>query len=265
MQLSPNQLVAEAYNETGAFGIGQTPRATDLSSGLTRLGLMLTEWQEQKYMVFHEVERLCPVTPGKPAYSVGEGGDFDTGVDSLRPARLESAWYRLYQQTVPEGIGSYAIGTFGIGLGVPGQNALDFPLRILAAREDYSALQLKQFGAFPEACYYDPAFPLGNFIPWPLPTSGQPAAFGITLRAQLPRGFIATPDALFNLPDVYYSALMLGLALRLCSRMRLPPPPLLPLQAKQAMATLRGANFSVPSLRLGFGRGGAGANIFTGA
>ena len=87
--MTANQIITLALKDSGAFGDGQTPTATDLADGLQRLNMMLAQWQRKRWLVWHTVDNAI-LSQGKQSYSVGPGGD----ISIPRPDRLEFAYIR---------------------------------------------------------------------------------------------------------------------------------------------------------------------------
>src|SRR5215469_8843765 len=108
-------LCTEALKDSGYLGIGQTPIFDDINDAWKRLQWMLQQWARQRWMVYHLVN-YSKVATGAISYTIGPGGNIDTGAGSARPAKLESAFLRQLQ---------------------PSPNQIDYFLEILGAREDY--------------------------------------------------------------------------------------------------------------------------------
>lgn len=219
-----------ALQEAGVVGFGQTALGGQLVEAQARLQWMLQQWARKRWLIFHLVT-LNVVSTGALSYTVGPGGQIDTGVGSSRPDKIESAFLRQLTQSQP--------------------NQIDYPLELLQSMEDYNRIALKQLKSFPSIAFYDPAMPLGNLFAWPVP---QPTIYGvyITVKAQLPTVF-ANAAVKFALPYEYYAAMLYNLAIRLRTRYQIPsfPGDSLPGQARDSLATLRGANTAIARLTTG--------------
>lgn len=220
-------LVNEALRECGRVGVGQTPLAEDFNGAWARLQWMLQQWARKRFLVYHLETKLVQCT-GARTYSVGPGGDIDTGVSSSRPDKIESAFLRQLVTSSP--------------------NQIDYPLGLLQSMEDYNRIGLKGLVSFPGWAFYDPSFPLGTLYPWPVPQANV-YAVAITIKAQLPVQFL-NQATVFNIPYEYYAAMLYNLALRLRPKYGLGtfPGDQLPGLAKDALATLRGANTAIARL-----------------
>lgn len=211
------------------MGTGQTPNQQDITDAQARLQWMLQQWERKRWLVYHLVN-VSKVSTGTVSYSVGPGGDFDTGAGSVRPAKLESAFLRQLTQSAP--------------------NQIDYPLEILQAREDYDKIALKSLVSFPQAVWLDPSWPLATVYPWPVPQATTYSVH-LTVLAQLPTKFTSLATT-FALPFESYSAMIYNLALRLRSKFQIPsyPGDFLPDLAKDSLNVLRGANTAIARLSI---------------
>jgi hypothetical protein len=220
-------IVNEALRESGRVGVGQTPLAEDFNRGWSRLQWMLQQWARKRWLVYHLETKLVTCT-GARSYTVGPGGQIDTGASSSRPDKIESAFLRQLVTSSP--------------------NQIDYPLGLLQSMEDFNRIGLKGLVSFPGWVFYDPSFPLGTLFPWPVPQANI-YAVGVTLKAQLPVRFL-TQAAVFNIPYEYYAAMMYNLALRLRPGYGIGtfPGDMLPGLAKDSLNVLRGANTAIARL-----------------
>lgn len=239
-------LVSESLRECSAFGIGQTPTSDDLNGALVRLMWMLQEWERKRWFVYHDV-LYVKVSTGAQKYTVGPGADFDTGVNSVRPNRIEAAFLRQ--------------PTTGGGGGIP----VDYPLELIQSYEDYMRVTLKQLTSFTGGVFYDSKWPLGELYPVPIPQANV-YSLGILVLEQLPLSSVTNASARVILPYEYYYCMMTNLAMRLRPKYGIgtwPGDPL-PGLAKESLALLRGANSQIPRLTMPkeLSRGGI-YNIFS--
>ena len=236
-----------ALRECGAFGVGQTPQAEDISDAQARLQWMLQEWERSRWLVYHLVD-LSIVSTGALSYSIGPGGDIDTEIPSgpfnnqfnsqfgngqgtsVRPARIESAFFRQLTETYP--------------------NQIDYSLTVLQSREDYNNIALKSLQTFPQYIWYNSAWPLGQIYPWPVL---QPFIYElhVSIMAQLPPSFL-TLSAKLSIPFEYFNAMVTNLALRLRPKYTIPTYPGDPLPgiARGALAGIRSNNAQIAKLAM---------------
>lgn len=218
----------EALKEANVVGFAQTALAGQIVEAQARLQWMLQEWARKRWLIYHLVT-LNVVSTGALSYTVGPGGQIDTGVGSSRPDKIESAFVRQLTQSQP--------------------NQIDYPLNLLQSMEDYNRIQLKQLQSFPAYVFYDPGFPLGSLYGWPVAQVNIYALY-VTLKAQLPTSF-ANLAVKLNLPYEYYLCMLYNLAIRMRARYNIPsfPGDALPGLAKNSLATVRGANTAIARLQ----------------
>lgn len=232
-----SDLINLALTDSGVLGVGQTAQAQDLTDTLRRLNMMISQWSQRRWLVYHLID-TAKVCTGAQSYTVGAGGDFNI----TRPAQIEAAYIR---QIVP---------------GTP--TPVDFWLTQIPAREDYSQLALKGLVASPaDRFYYDAGYPNGLVYPWPIP--GAAYELHILTKAVLQQ-FAAVTDAVV-LPPEYEEAIYTNLMVRLRAAYRLPADRVMIGLAKASLNTIRRANFQIGRLTLprGLGNSGPGYNVFS--
>ncbi len=231
-----------ALNEAGVIGQGQQPSGSQITDAQARLQWLLAEWNRKRWMIWHLVTLNITAT-GASTYTIGPGGDLDTGVGSVRPARLESAYLRQLQLTPP--------------------NQVDYPLQILQSMEDFNVIALKSMVSFPGCIFLDSSWPLGVLHVYPVPNASIYGVF-VSIMDQLPSSF-ATSATVINLPYEYFDAMVSNLAIRLRALYRIGtfPGDQLPERARQTLATIRGANTQIARLRLPQFQNADGYNIFS--
>lgn len=259
-QLDPQRTTASdicsaALKDSGAFGVGQTPLAEDISDAKARLQWMLQQWERKRWFIFHLVTYSCvaQVDPtgqfqGKQFYTVGPGGDFNTDLTrrpweseynsnfgpgyavSARPNRIESAFLRQITMSQP--------------------NQIDYPLTQLNSMEDYNRIALKGLSSFPGYFFYDTSWDMGLLYPWPIPQA-HIYEVHISVRCQLPPMFTEAAN-LIELPWEYYNAMVLQLAIRLRPKYGIlaQQGDTLANQAKDALNTIKKSNFQIARLQM---------------
>lgn len=220
-------ICSAALRECGALGLGQTASAEQLNDAQSRLQMMLQQWERKRWLVYHLVT-LSKVMTGAVSYTVGPGGDIDTGTPSVRPARIESAFIRQISNLSPP-------------------NQPDWVLEELKSREDYNNIGLKQLSSFPSFFWYDAGWPLGSVYPWPVPQSGIYELF-CSVMSQLPASF-ANQAVKISLPYEYYGAMLYNLAIRLAAVNGLAPRPDTMGFAKDGLNVVRGNNYQIARLQ----------------
>lgn len=232
-------IVTAALKKAGIIGLGEAPGPEDLNDTFADLNDMLAQWQRDRCLVWHEVD-VAFTSTGAQSYTIGPGGNFNIPV---RPDRIMSAFVRQ--------------------LNVSATNPVDYPIRVIDAREDYNRLTLKS-GIFtiPELVFYDSAFPIGVLYPWPIMQTGI-YALHVALKDILTQ--FATLVTPVYLPAEYVPAMKWTLTQRVRVSYRLPEDAGINKLARIGMSVLRRANAQVPTLMMpaALGRPGAGYNIYS--
>lgn len=247
-------LCIRALKDAGALGIGQTALAEDITDAWASLQWMLQQWQNERWLVYHLVTLVVKST-GQLAYTVGPGAQINTGLNSTRPDKIESAFLRQNANTFGGDFSSDFGTDFSIDLTtVPGaalkSQQIDYPLELLQSMEDYNRIALKQLVAFPGLAFYDPAWPNGKLYASPVAQANL-YSIGITVKEQLPTSF-PTLATIINLPFEYYQAIISNLALMLRPKYGLGtyPGDMVPILAKNGLKILRGSNTAIARLNL---------------
>jgi hypothetical protein len=234
-----SDLISYSLRVAGVLGVGQVALAQDTGDAATALNNMLAQWQRKLWLVFRLDEVTCAVNSGQPVYSIGPDATADLNYPE-RPANIESAYVRQL------------IGTSG-----PGSLPVDFPLRRIDSREEWSRIALKNLRSWPAAFFYDASYPLGQFYIWPIPIQ---TFFELYLQIQQDVRVALLPTADLNdyLPTETEEAIVYNLAGRLKVMYGLPPNQDLNALARASLNTLRSTNFRIQKLRLpaALGRGG---------
>jgi len=238
---TPADIIRLVLKDTGVLGVGQTATAEDTNDVFDTMNMMLGEWASKRWLLYHLLD-LSVVSTGNMTYTIGPGGNIDTG-SMQRPDRMEDGCY--FRQIVS----------------ASSPNQIDYPLQLLSSREDYSRIGLKQLTTIPQYLFYDPVYPLGVLYPWPVIQPSQ-YELHVLVKAQLAQ-FANLADEI-NLPSQYYGALRYNLGCRVRPMYQLQPDPSLVALAEDALSTIRNMNAAVPRLRMpvGIGRGNK-YNIFS--
>jgi len=251
---SAQDIIDLALNAVGVKGVGQTSRAEDINRSLRIMNGMLAQWQRKRWLVWHELD-IGALMNGSLAYAIGPGGYFNVP----RPDRIEYAYIRLPAVGGGPDFGSDFGPDFATSLLAIGQ-PIDFPLRLLQSREDYSRITLKNLASFPQFLFYDSTYPVGFLYPWPVPSSQY--ELHVVVKENLTA--FALPSSAFAMPDEYIEALWTNLTLRLGPIYQYPLSEAIVALARASLNTLRQANTQVPALtipRALTGRGN-GYNIY---
>jgi hypothetical protein len=181
---------------------------------------MIGGWAARRWLVFHLVT-LSKNSTGAQSYTIGPAADFAC---AIRPARVESAFARQIQPSLQ----------------------VDFPLKIISAREDYNLISLKTLTSFPDLLFYDTAWPVGTLYFWPLPTNQY--SLHVTVRDVL--GSFASLDTEIDLPPEYAEALHYNLAVRLGPGYGKDPRPDVVTLAKSSLDAVKTSSLQIPRLQM---------------
>ncbi len=228
-------IIQDSLQAAGVIGVGQVPLAENTQLALRQLNRMIGQWNRKRWLIYQLVDTAFTAT-GALNYTVGVAGNFNIA----RPDRIEYAYFR------------------GLNTAVP--NQVDYPMQILESREDYSRISLKRLASFAYYCFYDPAYPLGSFYPWPL-LSNQ---YEMHILTKAVLSTLATLATTVLLPPEYEEAIQWNLAMRLRPLFQLPPDETVTAMAAASLNTIRGANAAVSRLSMpGSLRMGGNYNIFS--
>lgn len=213
-------LLTLALKDIGALGIGQSIGPDDTADGLATLNMMLGEWQAERLSVYHLVDTAIAST-GAQSYTVGSGGNFNI----QRPVRIEAAYARL-------NAGS--------------QSAIDYPVKLIDAREDYAKIALKGLTSFPEWAFYDASYPMGNLLYYPIPN----ASFELHILTMEVLPQFAAPGVQISLPPQYLSAIRYNLGPYLAPSYQIEPLPSLVRRAMNAKRVIKRMNAQIAAMQM---------------
>jgi len=213
-------LLQLALKEIGVNGVGQSVLAEDLNDGLKKLNMMISQWNQRRWLVY-QLKDLSVVSTGATVYSIGPAGDFIT---SQRPTTIESAYVRQRANT-----------------NLP----IDFSLKVIQSMEDYSRIAVKQATSFPTAVFLNPNWPTGQVFFWPVP---QAAIYELHVVVQVVLERYDNLNSPLGLPPEYEEAVLYNLAFRLAGGYQVDPMHTTVALAKAALGTMRQVNTRIPEL-----------------
>lgn len=218
-------LLTNALVDAGIVGIDEPIEQPVLNRAFRQLNWLLVQWQRKRWLVYR-LNTVAVTSTGAQTYGVGLGQPFNV---NPRPDRIESGFLRLLNNPLPGG-----------------QN-VDLPLDIIPSREDYNRITLKNLGTLAWRVYYDPAWPVGQVFPWPIP---QASIYAIHLSFKEVLARFQSVQQPINLPPEYEAAMNFCLARRLRATYQMPPDPEITQLARDALNVIREANISVPTLTM---------------
>ena len=217
--MTPRNICTLALKLSGALAIGQTPLAEDINDAFSMLNMMLGQWSQKRWLVYHLIDVVAPAS-FTGIYSIGTNGQINTP----RPDRIASAFARYGSAAQP----------------------VDYPLEIIEAREDWNRIGLKGMTGSPSAVFYDSGYPLGTVYVYPVPLS----QYEIHLSLKQPLAAFGNLSDDLNVPDEYQEALLYNLAVRLCAPYGLAARSDVIAIAKSALNTIRNSNTQIANLRM---------------
>lgn len=243
MIIQVQQLIRTALQDIGAVAKSEMPTSDEMTDGLTKLNFMIDAWSVRSLMLLGTVLQVFPLVPGKSAYTIGPGGDFDTP----RPSAVTDAYIR-------DGNGS------------------DTPVEILSS-DEYYGIQDKAIGTGrPQGLFFDPgqtqsANPLGVVNLYPAPDPSTPYTLYMGEQGVLTEFANLTDVVTFQ--PAYYEALEYNLAVRLWPQYHGGAQPIendLKVLSAEAVRTIETMNAKrvTAAIEVPGSKRGGGYNIYTG-
>ncbi|CAJ0710704.1 hypothetical protein ACPCHQ_17055 [Ralstonia thomasii] len=214
--IDANRIIRLAAKDATILGVGQTLSGEDLQDCFDTLNMMLDEWSEQRPCVYQlaDVNFACD---GSQSYTVGPGGKINL---SYVPIRIDSAIFT--------------------------NNGVNYPLRVVHAKEDFRRIALPTLTSFPEYIFLDTGWPLASISVWPIPNN----TYTVTMQVMLPlTEFVYLTDVV-NLRPVYRAALRYNLAERIGPMFGVEIPPTVLRLAASTKRSMERANIQIPMLQM---------------
>lgn len=177
------ELFTEALVTVKALAVGETPGSRMTVDALNKFNEVLEALSIQNLAVYTTLKTTFPLVPNKASYTLGPSGE----VVTQRPTGLDSGFV-----------------TFGL---------VDFPVDITKSEAEYARLALKSQPGFPEWGVYDPGYPNGTLVLWPVPD--QAGTMTIYQNQQFASAAALSDDV--ALPPGYRKMIRLMLAWELAS------------------------------------------------
>lgn len=232
---TPLDIISQALKAIGAIGVGQTPLAEDSNDALFQLNMMISQWNQKRWLIYHLVDTSI-VSTGRYYYTVGEGLDFDIA----RPAKIDSGFMRWIASS-----DDFSPDDFSIDFANAAGSQVDYPLKIILAREDYNRIWSKRLTGPAGYLFYDSGYPEGRLYLWPNPPADL---WSIHISTKAVISQFTSISQTIVLPPEYMAALYYNLSIRLAPMYQVDPREDVFLLAKDALDTIRGANVQIPTL-----------------
>jgi hypothetical protein len=218
-------LLTNMLVDSGVIGVDEAIEPAMLNRAFTQVNWLLAQWARKRWLVYR-IQDYSVISTGAQSYGVGFNAPINI---NPRPDRLEYAFIRFLNQSPPGGL------------------FVDIPLRIIQSHEDYSQITVKNIGTLSWRIFYDPLWPVGLLLPWPVP---QATIYEIHVgfKVVLPR--FSSIQQPINFPPEYEAALNWCGARRVRVSYQMPADPTIDSLARDALNTIRLANQQVGVLRM---------------
>jgi hypothetical protein len=214
-------IIKEAMFEINVLNATDDIAAENAQWGLRKLQRITDKWNAIRQAIYAVTFAVFTTTPNLAPHTIGPGGNFSL---AQRPVRIP-AWSWIYN--------------------AGGPNQTETPMRVVDS--DWWAGQPNKnlTSSVSEYLYYDPQVPLGNLNFWPIPNLANQVR--LEFWTALPQAF--NLDTTLTLPQGYWDALVLTLAVELCSGFDKEPSPTLVARQEIAMRIIFGNNAQPPRIR----------------
>ena len=216
--------ITSSLKEIGVLGEGESPTAEQAADGLEAINDIIDQYAAIRLQIYSITRSTWTIVSGTGTYTVGSGGD----VNIARPVYIEKIHY---QDTSTTPTTEYQMSPL-----------TDDAWANLAQRDLTSLL--------PSVWYYNPSYPLGTLIFYPVPTSS-------TLEGVIYHPVAITElsslDTTISVPPGYRRLFKKHLALDLCNPYDVSPPPGLAEEVEQGLSVVKTANFRMMDLSVDAG------------
>lgn len=211
-----NDLVKASLQRIGVLAASETPSAEDATLGLTRINELLDQWAAENLQIYTYTRTVFTITSGTATYNVGSGQT----VNMTRPASPTLINHVYFQDTSVSPTIEYTLS----------------PL----TEDAYALIPQKDLTSpFPTSWYYNPTYPNGTLIFWPVPT--KTTLQGV-VYAPTPVGQFTALTSTLSLPPGYRRMIEAALAIELCADFGVQPSPVLVEAAKNAKTVVERNN-----------------------
>lgn len=214
MATTVRDIATRALRGIGVLAAGQVATNAQAQGALDRLNDWLDEAKADNLLAYTVTRTTATLTASQASFTVGAGGN----IAIARPVFIEDVNY-VDNSVSP---------------------ALEIDLGPLLNEQQYQAIPQKALtGTRPAAVYYNPTFPLGTLIPWPIPTDAN-LLWAIYYAAVVDE-YASINDAV-ALPPGYRRMLVANLAMELLGDYQRDAPAGLPQRAALSKATVMRLN-----------------------
>ncbi|MDE2439731.1 MAG: hypothetical protein KGP14_01810 [Betaproteobacteria bacterium] len=179
-------LIQASLEQLGVYSSGETVSDADIERGLWVLNGMLDAWSIESLMCFAILEQSGALVPGKTAYTIGTGGNFNMS----RPQDIIEGYGAAYLQD--------ALGN-------------NFPVNVVQKDQWNGIGNRTTTSNIPDTLFYDSQMPLGiiNIFPTPL------LNYTLFWDSYTPLTQFANLSTVMNFPPGYQDAIQFNLTVRM--------------------------------------------------
>lgn len=221
-------IVSDALRELGVLAAGEVATAEEAASGLAALNRLVDQWAAERLAIYEQERTTFTVAAYAAYYLVGTGQT----VNVARPMYLDHVNY--YDSSVSP---TTEIALERMTLDGWAAN----PQKALTANA-------------PTNWYYEPDYPYGRLIFWPIPTTST--LYGVVYHPKAVSEYASLGTAV-ALPPGYRRMMVKNLALEMAPSYSRRLPPELVMQADDAVRVVKRSNHQVRDLGFEFTAQGA--------
>lgn len=214
-------LIKSAMFEINVLAAGEDPDAGDAAWGLEKLQRLIDKLNAGRQAVYNVNFTLFTLTPNHAPHTIGPGGDFNV---TPRPVKMVGAAFVLNAGTA---------------------NPVDMPIRVVD--DDWWALQPNKslVSSITTHLFYSPDVPLGNCNFWPICNIANPVRLEMWSSLVVP----VAQTTILSFPQGYWDAIVLTLAVELCSTFGIEPSPTLAERQRISERIIMANNAHPPRIR----------------
>lgn len=207
MAITARDIVKKGLRLITVVGTGSDMSAEDANDGLSSLNAMLASFSVEGDTTYSQVVETFPLTAGVGEYTIGVGGDFDTGI----PTRIMAMTYKI-------GDVEYTITPYSV--------------------EQYADISIKSISGIPDTYWFDSGYPLAK-----IRLSDLPSTDGVlTIYSEKPLTSFATLDTEYTFPAEYQAMLEYNLAVIIAPEYEREAAVSVKQYAKRTFNAIRSAN-----------------------
>ena len=190
-----NEIITDALEIIGNKDPNDTLESVWETVGLRRINSIVDSWNVDKLRGYSVKEFEFSLVSGQSEYTIGAGGDFDTGSYVGRPVRIENAFSKS-------------------------SSGVNHPMSELKFADFHMIECPTNSNAYPTGFWYNPTAPLGTIKFLPVPSSNYTVHFAVCFGFG---SYVLGTDAV-SMPQGYERLLTYQLAVELCPHVGKQPP-----------------------------------------